>query len=187
MFGWFGKKKTDHAERGEDCVWMSDAARIEGMRREVERVKAAGSNAVIVASTIGAFERMAEALAPHQPLLYRDRFERGALQRALEGSRVVAIVMAAALPTEAKPDANARCDFLVFGRHNTRKADDAIVQAIDLLGRGVRVTFHLSLDDPLLQQHGQSLKPVLEKLGMSADEAVTSPYLTRAIANAQAK
>jgi hypothetical protein len=136
---------------------------------------------------MAAFEKMAEALAPHEPLLYRDRFARGTLQRALQGSRAVAIVMPAALPSGTKADSNPRCDFLVYGRNNARSADDAIVQAADSLGAGVRVIFHLSLDDELLQQHGKSLKPVLETLGMSADAPVTSPYLSRAIANAQAK
>ena len=188
MFGWL-RKKAEQAERGDDSVWMSDAARIEGMRREVERVKAAGSNAVVVASTMAAFDRMAEALAAHQPRLYRDRFERATLQRSLEGSRAVVVAMSAVLPTETetKPGSNARCDFLVYGRNNSRSADDAIVRATDLLGSGVRVIFHLSLDDPLLQQHGKSLKPVLEKLGMAADEPVNSPVLSRAIANMQAK
>ena len=186
MFGWL-RKKAEQAERGDDCVWMSDAARVEGMRREVERVKAAGSNAVVVAPTMAAFEKMSGTLAPHQPLLCQDRFERGRLQRALQESRAVVVAMPAALPTETQADSNARCDFLVYGRDNARSADDAIVRAADLLGTGVRITFHLSLDDALLQQHGKSLKPVLEKLGMSADESVNSPFLSRAIASAQTK
>jgi len=86
MFGWLSRK-TNQVERGDDCIWMSSAARIEGIRRAAERAASEGSNAAVVAMTLSAFEQMAEALAAHQPLLYRDRFERDALHRALKGSR----------------------------------------------------------------------------------------------------
>ena len=186
MFAWFGKK-TEQAERGEDSVWMSDAARVQGLRREVERVVAEGNNAVVVALTMARFEQMAAALADSKPALCRDRFERDALHRALQGTGAVAIAMSGALPTEAKAGSEARGELLVYGRNGARPADEMIVTAAGFLGSGVRVTFHLSLDDALLQQHGKPLKPILEKLGMSPEAPVTSPFLTRAIANAQGK
>ena len=164
---------------------MSDSARVEGLRAEVGRIRDAGRNAVVVTTTMAAFERMAAALAPHEPSLYRDRFERDSLRRRLESGGSVAIATPGALPDDGKPGEGMRCDLLIFGRSAERSADEAIVQAADRFGAGTRVTFHLSLDDALLQDHGKTLKPLLEKLGMSADEPVTSPFLTRAIANAQ--
>jgi preprotein translocase subunit SecA len=50
-----------------------------------------------------------------------------------------------------------------------------------------RITFHLSLEDKLLQEFGGPIQPILEKLGMSADEPITHSMVTRAIKNAQEK
>lgn len=185
MFGWL-RKKNDEAARGQDHVWMSNAARIEGMRREAERAAKEG-NVVVVAPTMAAFDQMAEALAPREPRLCRDQFERTALHQALEGDGVVAVAMASALPNQSKAGSSARAAFLVFGRNGTRSADDAIARAADLLGPRSSVTFHLSFDDALLQPHRAKLQPMLAKLGMAANEPMTSPYLSRAIANAQAQ
>lgn len=186
MFDWL-KKKASQAARVDDCAWMSHAARVRGMRREVERLAAEKRSVVVVAPTMAAFDKLAEELSAQQPLLCRDLFERDSLRRALDAGPVIAIAMSGALPAESKPGSAPQVDILVHGRSDSRAADEAIVGFADTLGPGARVTFHLSLDDPLLQQHGAKLKPVFATLGMSEDEAVSSPVLSRALANMQAK
>jgi preprotein translocase subunit SecA len=43
------------------------------------------------------------------------------------------------------------------------------------------------LADDLLKDYIGTIKPLLAKLGLSEDEAISSPMVTRAIATAQAK
>jgi hypothetical protein len=94
MFSWlFGKK--DQAMRGEDSVWLSDAARLKGILREVERLMKQGWSVVVVAWTLPTFDHMARALDHYKPLLCRDFFGfdalRGQVVRA--GSVSVALVI----------------------------------------------------------------------------------------------
>ena len=186
MFAWLrGKEETPAC--GDDCVWLSNAARIEGMRRIAERSLSLGRSVVIVTSTLAAFENVAAAFAERNPLLCRDMFERDALRRALQSGRVLAVAMPGALPAEPQAEASTRADLLVYGRADSRAADDAIMRAASMLQPDAGIAFHLSLDDTLLKRHSAALKPLLEKLGASADEPIVSPFLTRAIGNAQAK
>lgn len=186
MFDWL-RKKSETPACAEDSLWLSNAARIEGMRRIVGRSLSLGRSVVIVTGTLNAFESVAAAFAEREPLLCRDMFERGSLRRALERGGAVAIAMPAALPTDAKPEASVKADVLIYGRGDSRTADDAILSAADALKPDICVAFHLSLDDTLLKRHGAPLGPLLEKVGAAADEPVVSPFLTRAIANAQTK
>jgi hypothetical protein len=185
VFGWL-RRKNDEATRGEDQVWQSDAARVTGIRREVERAAKSG-NVVVVAPKMVAFDQIAEALAPLEPRLCRDQFERTALHQALEGKGVVAVATPSGLPNQVKPGSNARAELLVVGRNDARSADDAIVQAADLLGARSSITFHLSFEDPLLHQHVAKFQPLFAKLGITADEPLSSPIMSRAIANMQPK
>jgi preprotein translocase subunit SecA len=49
------------------------------------------------------------------------------------------------------------------------------------------VTFHLALDDPLIARVGAEITPILERLGLTADEPIQHAMVTRAIENAQRK
>ena len=75
----------------------------------------------------------------------------------------------------------------MYGRSDTRPADDAIVRFADSLGPNAHITFHLALDDKLLQEFAGSIQPILQKLGMGPDEPISHAMVTRAIKNAQEK
>lgn len=62
-----------------------------------------------------------------------------------------------------------------------------ITRSAEALGPNTHLTFHLSLDDPLLARHGASLKPLLEKLGLTEDEPIAHSFVTRAVAKSQTK
>jgi hypothetical protein len=63
----------------------------------------------------------------------------------------------------------------------------AALAGADSLGPNAHITFHLSLEDKLLQEFAGSIQPLLEKLGLSPEEPITNSMVTRSIKNAQEK
>jgi preprotein translocase subunit SecA len=76
-------------------------------------------------------------------------------------------------------------EVLVAGRHDHRDEDDAVVAFAEPFGPRARVTFYLSLDDPLLREMAGRVKELLERLGMTEDEPVAHAMVSLAIAKAQ--
>ena len=187
MLKWLFGSKSGSAVRAEDRVWMSRAARLKGVGREVEALAEADRSVLVVALTIAALDELAAALAARRPVRCADVFARDALRASLAKPGSVAIALSTALPADGNPAAQAPVDVLVFGRNESGAADEAIGRFADALGPNARIGFHLSLDDPLLQAFGGSLKPLLEKLDMREDEPIAHAMVTRAIRNAQEK
>ena len=185
--GLFGGKKGESAQQGEDTVWMERTARLRGITREVAALIEAERSVIVVAPTLAGLDEVEAALAAHQPLRCADVFAKDGLRLNLSRAGTVAVAASGALPLDLKPGPDVGVDVLVYGRSDTRPADDAIVRFADSLGPNAHITFHLSLDDKLLQEFTGSLKPLLEKLGMSADEPITHGMVTRAVKNAQEK
>jgi hypothetical protein len=116
-----------------------------------------------------------------------DQFERDALRRHLQEPGAVAVVLPGALPTDAPIAGDVPLEMIVCGRNDRRRADEAIARVADILSPDARVTFHLSLDDPLITRFDPRIKGIIEKLGMGEDEAIQHSMVTRAIEQAQAK
>ena len=187
MLNWLFKGKKVEAARGEDCVWISHAARLKGLEREVGVLAEAERSVLVVALTLAALDELETALAPHQPSRCADVFGKEALRERLSKSGSVTVALSGALGTDVKSPAADGVDILVYGRNDTRAADDAILAFADALGPNAHIVFHLSLDDPLLREFSVSLVPLLEKLGMKEDEPISHAMVTRAIRNAQEK
>jgi hypothetical protein len=186
MLQWiFGSRRG--AARGDDSVWMTSAARLDGIRRAVERAVAAGHSVALVAWTPAACDDLAALVEAHRPLRCRDRFERQALLRHLGRGGATAVAVAAALPSDAEATPECPVEVHVCGRSDSRSADAAVVRFADLLGSGARVSFHLAFDDPLLAGHAERVRPLLERLGAPAGEAISHPLLSRVVARAQSK
>jgi len=184
--GLFGGK-SDAAQRGEDTVWMNHAARLQGMSREVAALAEAERSVVVVAPTLAALDELGAALAAHEPVRCADIFAKDGLRLNLSRKGSVAIALSGALPLDLKLGEEIGVDVIVYGRNDSRSADDAIARFADALGPNAHITFHLSLEDKLLQAFAGSIQPLLEKLGMSADEPITNSMVTRSIKNAQEK
>jgi hypothetical protein len=187
MLSWLFGNKKDQAARGEDSVWMSGAARLKGIGREVERLAKEGHCVVVVAWTLVTFDELVRELEQRKPLLCRDLFGFDALRGQLTVSGSVAITLANILSTDVKPITSVPVDILVHGRNDSRTIDDAIVRFAYLIGPNARIAFHLSLDDTLLKDYVGTLKQLLTRLDVPEDEAISSPMVSRAIARAQAK
>ena len=187
MLKWLFGSRAAGAARGEDSVWMNHAARLKGVSREVGTLAEADRSVLVVALTLAALDELEAALAPLQPVRCADTFARDALRSGLSRAGAVAVALSGALSADLKPTPDASLDILVYGRNESRAADEAIVQFADALGPNTHIGFHLSLEDPLLQTFAGSLKPLLEKLGMREDEPIAHAMVTRAIRNAQEK
>ena len=140
---------------------------------------------VVVALALSALDELALALEPRQPVRCADIFAKDGLRLNLSRKGAVAIALSGALPLDLKPGPDIGVDVLVYGRNDKRAADEAIERFADSLGASAHIVFHLSLDDKLVQQFSGSIKPLLEKLGLTADEPISSSMVTRAIKNAQ--
>jgi len=186
MLSWlFGKK--DQATRAEDSVWISQAVRIRGICREVERLTGAKRSVVVVALRLNEFDGLAHELAPYNPAVCRDLFGLDVLRNQLARPGSLTLALAAILSNDTNIVTTVPVEFIVCGRHDLRAADESLLRFVDLVGPTAQVTFHLSLDDDLLKDYIGTIKPLLAKLGLSEDEAISSPMVTRAIATAQAK
>jgi hypothetical protein len=181
----FGKK--DQATRSEDSVWLSDAVRLKGILREVERLVNQGCSVIAVAWTLPTFDHLARALDQYKPLLCRDLFGFDALRGQLGRAGSVAVALANTLFSDTKILTDLTVVILVYGRNDLRATDDTVLRFADLVGPNARVEFHLSLDDALLKDYVGKLKSFLTGLDVPPDEAISNPMLTRAIAGAQAK
>lgn len=89
--------------------------------------------------------------------------------------------------SEAKTETSIPVEILICGRNAARASDDAIIRFADLVGVNARVTFHVSMGDALLKDYIATLKPLLNRLDVPHDEAISSSMVTRAIAQVQAK
>ena len=147
----FGTK--DQATRGEDCMWMSGAARLKGIGREIERLAKDCPSIVVVAWTLPAFDELARELERHKPLLCRDLFGFDALHSQLTRTGSVAVALATTLSSDVKPPTTVPVEILVCGRNDLRATDDTLVGFADVIGANARVTFHLALDDALLRDY----------------------------------
>lgn len=187
MLRWLFGKSKDQAARGDDHVWTTPAARGRGLVRLVAAAVAEGAGVVVVVPTRTALDEATASLVSFQPTSVADVRGKSALRDGLRRGGTVAVALAGSLPADVDPLAGTRVEIVVAGRADRRAADDAIVAFADALGPGARVTFHLTLEDPLLQGFDAQIGELLTRLGASDDEPITHAFLTRAIANAQAK
>jgi hypothetical protein len=159
----------------DDLVWISTTAKHAGIRRAVrERLKAGAPVVVLVAhfpDVLAELETIAAEFA--------------------DGGRVRAL-----LARQLTPDTAGRLSLgehvtleLVAGeRHPLPEADAELLSFAGALPCRSRLEHHLSFDDALLQMFGgESARGMMERLGATEDEPVTSGLVTRSIRRAQAK
>ena len=77
---------------------------------------------------------------------------------------------------------------LVAERHFLRECDEAIITFAEGLGKRCHVTYHCSLEDPLMKAFaGEWVKGVLQRLGMDESAPVESAMVARRVRGAQGK
>lgn len=168
MFAWL--KKASHPHRREpDAVWMTGEARIHGViaaaRKALERREKVGIGTYDLA-TFRALQAArgnvaVEVLEEHQ----------------LNTSRLAGL-------SQGAP----KLRLLLAGASLDPDAEDKLLTQCKALPCIIHLQVHHSLTDPLMTQFAPpSLRPMLEKLGMKADEAIEHRWVSRAIDSARRK
>jgi preprotein translocase subunit SecA len=191
LFSWlFGKRSRVPAR---DFTWLTDAARIAGAVESVREDTAAGKPVLVVAqfpSTLAAFRGLATNAGLPAVDLPPKTTPAQVIALAAGPPRVL-LALARHLTPDEFPSADAApspLPVLVLERHFLREHDDRVVRFAEGLGTGAAVSFHLSLDDPMMKLLlGEWVRNTLRTLGMEENEPLDSAIVTRRAAAAQAK
>lgn len=177
LFGGTRKQPTN-VEVVPECIWLTTDAKIAGLGREIaERSRT---------------ETVAILLVAHFPDVLARLGELAAAQSAQMPDVPVMAVLASDLSvdiaTSLNLDTSATIDLIVGERHPLRSVDERLEQFADELPCRCRVSHHLSLEDPVMKSFaGEWVQNLLEKLGMSADEAIESAMVSRRLKQSQRK
>jgi hypothetical protein len=109
---------------------------------------------------------------------------RALLSLAHQEGRPVEVLLARQLSVPSRDDRQLRV--VVAERHPLREQDERVVAWADAAAG--RIVFHVSLEDPAVALFvGDTVRGVLDRLGMTAEVPLQSRFLSRSIAGAQAR
>ena len=170
----------------QDRVWLDAAACLRGLQRDVTRaVQDDGAAVLLLLRGTTEVSDMAHALVGLSPRACDDRYAAADLQPHLAASGALGITRVEALrPT---PPADARATPLqvhVRGRGDRRSDDHRLLEGLKAWAPA-SIVFHHALDDQLLRDNVAAVTPLLTRLGLGADDAVSSALIGRAIQRMQ--
>ncbi|MCC6210436.1 MAG: hypothetical protein IT513_05275 [Burkholderiales bacterium] len=186
IFGLFGKRSR--VAREPTRIWRTWNTKIDRVAAEAvaaERVLVVAHFRVFVDGIQKALEHHGKAAR-----VYTDAFGSVHLGSAagLGTAQGVAVALTRTLPAPkaAAPTDDPELLVLVAGHHFLSSEDERIAAWCEGLGVPVRLRFHDSLQSALLGMFNvANIAPMLEKLGMTDDEAIEHSYVDGAIRNAQ--
>lgn len=196
IFDWFSKPKT--FEKCDDAIWMSRKAKWMGIVREIADQLAAGDRVLLVAHFPATTAQACEILQRVDMAFVEEkqRWNSDDISRFTQHKdRLPFVILAESLPDtpgreqphlvdESKPAVSV----MVLERHLLSSEDDRVARFVQTLPGRSRLQFFQSLDDPLMQVFaGDSVRKTLERLGVSQDEQIKNPMVSRWIEAAQQK
>jgi hypothetical protein len=187
--------RPKNIEVANDVIWMNQAAKLRGLRAAVREELDNARFVLVLAHFPNTLTQLKAALEEQGlPCLGAgDRVSAAELLRHEPTSGESAVLaLAESLVPEPFPDPvdelASRVPILVGERHFRRAHDERISAFARGLKRRCRITFHLSLHDPLMRLFaGEWVGDVLRRLGMQDNEPVESRMVARRIKGAQAK
>ena len=171
----FGSKQRTNVEVVPDHIWMTTDAKFAGLAKEAEERSRSETVAIL--------------LVAHFPDVL-GRLEKIASQQEWEVPCKAALAsnLNTDLATSLNLDASASIDIVVGERHPLPSVDDRLEEFADELPCRCRFSHHVSLEDAVMKVFaGDWVKDVLRQLGMTEDEAIESPMVSRRIRQAQQK
>lgn len=192
LWDWLSGKRNRVPVR--DSLWLTSAARYAGICRSIQEVEAGTDFVLVLAHFPATLDELKQALneasIAHNGVgrtLSADTLQR---HKATEsGPRVLTGLVRQLQPDpfpNPNPDEQGKLDCLVVERHFMRKHDDAVHEFTSSLGRPAAITFHLSLEDPLLRPIGGDwIQGVLRRLGAQENAPISSELIARRIPGAQ--
>jgi hypothetical protein len=180
----------------EDKVWTDEARKLEGIRRDVGEARGEGVNVLVVAH----FENMLAAVAKKLrdgSVEFRtySSGDPSALCAPTGGGGAAAVwvslashLWAGAGAADARRPEEVTLRVLVAEHHPLLSKDEALLGALGRLPCRGRVVFHAALNDALLARVvGEGTLGLLKTLGLSDEECLSHPLISRAIRGAQEK
>lgn len=165
----FGKSNLQVVD---DRVWLNQAAKMRGVQRELNEWIGSDSAAILL---VAHFDDVHEQLK--------------SLAEASSGLKQVTALVAHDMPemvSSGQFDASRSIDVIVAERHPLPTVDDALLWRAKELPCRCRLVHHVSLDDAIMQAFaGPWVKEMLQKLGMTEEEAIESAMVRRRIRAAQ--
>jgi hypothetical protein len=193
LFDWLTGKRS-RVERLPDRIWLTERALWKGFAREIHASRSETDQLLLVAHFPSTLERLEQLLATEnvESETLEDRVDPDRLRREFErsGLETVRVVPADGLEVPADsacvPADSPSVSVLVPQRHPLHAQDERIVEFIEKLALPVRIRFHASLDEPLMQRFaGDWVQNMLRSLGMTEDEALESRMVARRLEEAQ--
>lgn len=178
--GWFSPTLPT-----EDRVWLDAAACTRGFQRDATQALQDGHAVLLLLRGATELADTARALARHAPKVCDDRYASADLQPHLGSAGALGLSLVEALRPIPPVDVRATpLQVHVRGRGERRSDDHRLLEGLKAWAP-VSIVFHHALDDRLLHDHTATLKPLLARLGLGAEEAVSSTMVGRAIQRAQ--
>lgn len=173
IFDFILGRSASNVEVLPDKIWMTQRAKLNGIRREMaERANSRSAAILLIAHFQNVLEEL-NILAAENPW-----------------NTPLTATLAENLSTEIASRLNldkaTTIDLIVAERHPMVADDDKVIEFAKQLPCKCRVAYHVSLEDPVLKQFsGEWVTGVLKKLGMAEDESLESKLVTRRIRAAQ--
>ncbi len=176
LFDFLTRGKFSRVDRREDRIWLTQAAKLNGIRADLLDCARSESVAVLLIA------HFPDTLARLETLIADGPGGDVPLQP------VLATNLSTDLAARLQVDESARMDLIVAERHPLPSVDDGLVRFAEELPCRTRLAVHMSLDDPLLKPFvGDWLEKMLAQLGMHEDEPIESRLVSRRIRAAQEK
>lgn len=181
--------------RSDDKVWWNVARKLEGICNETAAALAAGRNVLLLSHFEGALVMVKRALRARS-IEFRefslfDSTELCPTNKAATGKVWAGLARALQTQVADKPRA-ARPEILleivIAEHHPICSRDEQLLQAAATLACPTHLTFHISLDDPLLTNFGsRSIQQLFKQLGIAEDTFLSNSMITTAIRSVQEK
>ena len=170
-----GSKKQTNVEVIPDRIWMNTEAKFAGLAKEVVERSTSEAVAILLVAhfpdVLAHLEQLADQRTSGVPL-------KAVLARNLNTDLAASLNL----------DESAVIDIIVGERHPMASEDDRLEAFADELPCRCRFTYHISLEDPVVEIFaGAWVQNVLSKLGMSEEEAIEGPITSRNIRKTQQK
>ncbi len=179
-----------------DRIWLTRPARCRGLCRELLEHLSNAQPVLLLAHFPATLTEMQRELSGHgvpynlasQPISTKE-VNRLANQGA---ERLVHLFLVKQLQSDPFPARAAEEEglvgILVAERHFLRSCDEAVVSFAETLEKRCHVTYHCSLDDPLMKVFaGEWVKGFLQRLGMDESSPIESAMVARRVRDAQKK
>jgi preprotein translocase subunit SecA len=178
-----------------DRIWKTQEAKFDGLCKELHEKLLTSGHILVVAHFSLTLDRLRSEFAKRS-LVYRNQEDRMSPSDIHDGNGETPASVTLVQAQNLVPDAFSKSLIaalpplliLVAERHFLRSYDDKVVEFARSLARRCRLSFHFSLDDPLMQIFaGEWVKRILTGLGMTDAKPIESSAVSRRIKTAQKK